>query len=111
VNFKLITNFKMFERKIYSNTKIDYLPQENKNFYNNLKFKVGDSVRLKGMGQKIFIIDWIDIPQKIWEIANIIYHIQYYRLKDNKFLNIGLYKDSELVKLSDKEKIALKYNL
>ena len=50
----------MFERKIYSNTKIDYLPQENKNFYNNLKFKVGDSVEWKG-----FIVNGSIVANKL----------------------------------------------
>jgi len=100
----MITEFKIFERRIYTYTKIENLSPANQILYKNLKFEVGEPVRLKdkGIDELIFYIDWIDIQSD----DNVWYHI-----KDDDYIYGGIYYESELAKLSDEEKMALKYNL
>ncbi len=92
----MITKFKLFERRIFSNNKI------SKKIKNILKFEVGDHVRLKNKSSDlIFYIDYINV-----ELNTIWYHI-----KDDKYIYQGEYLSDQLVKLSDEEKAQLKYNL
>ena len=97
----VITKFKLFERRIYSDKD---LSKENKEIYNNLKLKVGDPIRFKNKGihEYIFYIDWIDIqsPDNIW-----------YHVKDDRYIYEGIYQDFELEKINDEEIAKLKYNL
>jgi len=97
----VITKFKLFERRIYSDKDLSI---ENKEIYDNLKLKVGDPVRLKNkdVPELIFYIDWIDIQSS----DNIWYHI-----KDDKYIYAGLYQDFQLEKISEEETMQLKYNL
>lgn len=96
----MITKFEIFERKIYITTRIENLSTKNQNIYNELKFKVGEPVRLKKVNL-IFYIDSIDMQKdSTW------YHIE-----DDKYIYSGIYQDYELEKLSDEEKMTLKYNL
>jgi len=102
----VITKFKLFEndepfRRTYS---YEDLAEKDDEIYNNLKFKVGEPVRLKGIETNlIFYIDWINVNSDengVW-----------YHIKDDKYIYQRQYRDFELEKLSEEEKMQLKYNL
>lgn len=72
----VITKFKLFEKRIYSYKDLSI---KNKEIYDNLKFKVGEPVRLKDIETNlIFYIDWINVNSDengVW-----------YHIKDNKYI-------------------------
>ena len=123
----MITNFKLFEKAfvlmnkngeiefkfadgdhLYNASNIDKLPDKYNKILHSLKFEIGEPVRIKNLLKDginlIFFIDGITLGDEI-------NHQHLYHINDDKYIYQGNYKQFELVKISDEEKIALKYNI
>lgn len=123
----MITKFKLFEKALIftDNGKIRFhisddgvtlstsldiseLSDKYKKIYDSLKFKIGEPVRIKNLVKDginfIFYIDGATL-------GNEINHKHKYHIKDDKYIYQGMYYQYELMKLSEEEKMALKYNI
>ena len=93
---------------LYNGSNIDNLPDKYNKILHSLKFEIGEPVRIKKLLKDninlIFYINGITL-------GNEINHLHFYHIKDDKYVYQGNYKQFELEKISDEEKIALKYNI
>lgn len=107
----MIIKFKLFERRVYTDTIITNLSNSNQRIYNNKKFKIGDLIKITKypfdeLSNEIYIINTVDLND-----VDLQYYVLLYPDDLNNDWKGKWVAESNIRKISELEKQQIKYNL